>query len=300
MKSRFYGVYTALLTPFDERGEIDERKLRRLVNFLLSKKINGFYLCGGAGEGIFMDVEERKRVAEIVQDEVKEKAKIIVHVGTYNTKNAVELARHAERIDVDAISSLPPLYYYYSEEEVLNYYREVADSTTLPFFLYYIPATTRVVLTSEKIVQLGKIKNIMGLKYTHSDFYLLQEMLLRMEGRWIAFSGADELFLPALTMGVIGSIGSTQNVLPEIFVDIYEKFKQGRIQEAMELQKRITTAVSLLKCRHTGLVSWKTALKFRGIDAGHCRAPLRKKFSPDEEKELLKRWKYYFPEFVEV
>ncbi len=298
MKDKFYGVYAALLTPFDEIGEVEEKKLRGLVNFLISKGINGLYVCGGTGEGLSMDVEERKKVAEIAKDEIKGRVNLIVHVGSYSTKNSIELARHAEKIGADGFSSLSPLYYQYSEEEIFNYYREIVESTDLPFFIYYIPATTGSFLTSEKLIQLSKIKNIVGLKYTHLNLYLLQDLLLKMEGKWLAFSGADELFLPALTMGVVGCIGSTQNVLPEIFVEIYRNFKEGNLKQAMKLQEKITIAVSLFK-KYKGLASWKMGLKFRGIDVGYSRAPFKKKLSPEEEKEFLKEWKHYFPEFTE-
>lgn len=140
------------------------------------------------------------------------------------------------------------------------------------------------------------VKNIVGLKYTDTDFYILQDLLLKTN--WIAFSGSDQMFLPGLTMGTVGCIGSTQNVLPEIFVDIYECFKKGNIKRAMELQKRITIAVSLLY-KYGKIYSWKTAMKFRGIDVGVCRSPIKEKLNEAEEEKLKKEWKKIFPEFSE-
>lgn len=299
VKEKFYGVYAALMTPFDKEGKVDEKRLKNLVSFLMAKGLHGFYVCGGTGEGLSMDVEERKRVLETVKNTVKGKAKIITHVGTYCTKNAIELARHAEKIGADAVSSLPPLYYKYSDEEILSYYRTVASSTNLPLFLYYIPATTGISLANEKTAKLRKVKNIVGLKYTHPDFHLLQDLLIKTEGKWIAFSGPDELFLPALTMGAVGSIGSSQNVLPEIFLKIYENFMSGNIGVAMELQKRITIAVTLMKYKYGGIASWKAALKFRGVDVGYCRPPLKTSLSFQREEDFKKDWKRHFPEFVD-
>jgi len=298
-ENRFYGVYAALITPFDESGNVDEKKLKNLVRFLFSKGIDGLYVCGGTGEGLLMNIEERKKVAEIVKDEVRDKIKIIVHIGgALNTKNAIELAKHSEKIKVDAISSIPPIYYKIGFKEIYNYYKRVSESTSLPFFIYYIPATTGITLANSEIERFGEIDNIIGLKYTHSDFYTLQDLLIRMKGRWIAFSGPDELFLPALTMGVVGSIGSTQNVLPEIFIGVYKSFIAGDIKKAMELQRRITMAVSLLK-KYGGIASWKTALRFRGVDAGYGRSPLTERLSEAEEKAFYKEWKENFPEFSE-
>jgi dihydrodipicolinate synthase/N-acetylneuraminate lyase len=218
--------------------------------------------------------------------------------GALNTRNSVHLARHAEKLAADGVSSIPPTYYLYKFSEIFDYYRMIAESTGLPFFIYYIPGTTGVVLVNEQIAKLQIVKNIRGLKYTHPDLHGLQDLLLRTEGKWIAFSGPDELFLPALTMGVAGSIGSTQNVLPEIFVGIYRNFQAGNLTEAMRLQRRITAAVTLMK-KYGGVAAWKTALRFRGIDAGLGRRPLQPEFPAAERKGFAREWKNAFPDFSE-
>ncbi len=299
MKKNFCGVYAALLTPFDEDGRVDKERLFSLLDFLLQRGIDGLYICGGTGEGLLMDVSERKLVAELVKERVKNNKVIIAHVGgSLNTKNGIELARHAEKIGLDGVSSVPPFYYSFSFREIFTYYQSLAESSSLPFFIYYIPATTRVSLTNEEIARLSTIRNIAGLKYTSPDFYLLQELLLRCP-EWIAFSGPDQMFLPGLTMGVSGCIGSTQNVLPEIFVGIYRAFQSGNIQQAMKLQRRITQAVSLLH-RYGGMEAWKAALSFRGIDAGYCRPPHRLSLVKEELARFSAEWKRLFPEYAEA
>jgi len=298
MKEKLYGVFPALLTPFNEKGNVDKKRLKKLVKFLILKGIDGVYICGSTGEGLLMSVEERKMVAEIVKEIAENKVKIISHIGCLNTKDTVELAKHSEKIKIDGISSIPPIYFRYRFEEIYNYYKNIAEATSLPFLIYYIPSTTGIVLSNDKIAEFSKIKNIIGLKYTDTDFYLLQDLLFKVKGKWIAFSGSDQMFLPGLIMGTVGCIGSTQNVLPEIFVDIYRNFKEGNIKKAMELQKRITIAVSLLK-RYGGLYAWKTAMKFRGIDCGFCRSPIKEKLNNEEEKLLKKEWGKNFPEFSE-
>jgi N-acetylneuraminate lyase len=298
MKSDFYGVYAALLTPFDENNRVCKSRLKNLTEFLISKGINGLYVCGCTGEGPSMDVEERKIVLEEVKKIADNKIKIIAHVGgTLNTRDAVELARHASDIGADAVSSLTPMNNNYNFREIFGYYRQVSESTSLPFFIYYIPARTGLTITNQQMQEFGKLKNIIGLKYTNPDFFTLQDLMMQMKGKWISFSGPDELFLPALTMGVVGSIGSTQNVLPEIFIDIYENFKKGNMKEAMNLQQRITAAVSLLK-KYDKMAAWKTALKFRRIDAGYARAPLQESLDKNAEEKFLEEWEEKFPDFT--
>lgn len=299
MDNNFHGVYAALLTPFDEKEKVSERRLRGLVRFLISKGLHGLYICGSTGEGINMNVDERKLVAEIVKDEARDKIKIICHIGgSNNTKNAVELAKHAKKLKLDGLSSVPPFYYGYSFNDIFKYYNDVASCTDLPFIIYYIPGTTGVTISNDKMMELAKIKNIIGLKFTGYDFYSMQELLMMTKGRWIAFSGPDEMSLPALTMGVVGSIGSTQNNLPEIFLGIYNSFKSGNIQKAMQLQRRITPAITFTR-RFGSLVSRKVCLKFRGVDAGFCKRPLLQKMTKENERKLKEIWKRHFPEYCE-
>jgi len=300
MQKEFFGVYAALLTPFEEKGGVKEKGLRALSRFLVAKGLHGLYICGSTGEGIFMTTEERMRVAEIVKDEIGNKAKIICHIGgATNTNEAVKLARHAAKIKMDGLSSIPPIYYQQNAEGIRNYYRTLAESTGLPFIMYYIPQTTGVTMTGQNIADLAKIKNMTGIKYTGSDFYILQDLINKTGGKWNALSGPDEMFLPALTMGVDGSIGSTQNCIPEVFLGIYESFMRGDIQTAMRLQRRVTEAVNITGKRGW-VISRKTVLKFRGIDAGYSRAPLQVKLSAAEEKDLRSEWKKAFPEYSEA
>ncbi|MCX6991841.1 MAG: dihydrodipicolinate synthase family protein [Kiritimatiellaeota bacterium] len=294
----FCGVFAALLTPFNAKGAICETRLKQLVNFLLSKGINGFYVCGGTGEGPLMDVDERKHVVEIVKRTVGNKAAIIAHVGgTNNTRNAVSLARHAEQIGCDGVSSVFPGYYAYSFEEYFRYYKSLAECTQLPFFIYYNPHVGGG-SSANKMAQFAKIRNIVGIKYTDYDLFSLQRLQQQINDKWIVFSGPDEFFLPALTMGVVGSIGGTQNILPEVYIQIYKNFKAGNIQEAMRLQRKITNVVSLLLTN--GFIrSLKTVLRFRGLDGGCCRPPYLEKVSPEQERNMRKQWKELMPEYAE-
>jgi N-acetylneuraminate lyase len=244
-----------------------------------------------------MTTEERKLVTEIVKDEVKDRARIICHVGgAVNTAEAVKLAKHAAKVKVDAIAAIPPFYYPYSFAEIYRYYETVAAEGGLPMFFYYLPKFTGAGMTAAKIAEFAKIPNIVGIKYTEYDMYTLRELLAIVKEKWVAFSGWDDMFLSALTMGIDGSIGSTQNCLPEIFTGIYRNYVNGNIKEAERLQKRVVAAITITG-KFGGIISRKAVLKFRGIDAGFSKAPLKQKLSRDEEKWLHKEWKKYFPDY---
>ena len=118
---------------------MDEEKTRNLVEYLLDIGVDGFYLTGSTGEGFLMDETERKKVVEVVIDQVKDRVPVIVHVGAISTKISVELAKHAYEAGAAAVSSVPPFYYKFSFDEIYNYYKDISDATPLPLIIYSIP-----------------------------------------------------------------------------------------------------------------------------------------------------------------
>ena len=130
---KFKGIFTALLTPFDKNGDINEQELRRLVRFNLSMGARGFYVCGSTAEAFLLTTDERRRIAEIVKDEAPE-ATLIAHIGSIDERQALILGHHAASLGYDAISSVAPFYYKFSFDEIKNYYFRLAESVGLPMF----------------------------------------------------------------------------------------------------------------------------------------------------------------------
>lgn len=279
------GVFAALFTPFDERDEVSEERLRTHVEFLIEKGLHGLYVCGNSGQGLYMSVAERQRVLEIVKDQVKGRVTIIAHIAAMATRDARALVTHANELGVDAIASLPPVYWNHTPDEIVQYYRDINADNKLPCFIYHIPELSGQI-SRETMLKLGEIEQICGLKYTDTNFFILQDLLQQMKGKWIAFSGPDQLFLPALTMGVVGSIGSNQNVYPELFVSIYNDFMAGNIDRARKTQALVTRL--LVACNAYGsITATKAMLKLRGHDPGFARRPLQPSLPADTEQALM-------------
>ena len=135
----FKGVIPAVLTVFEQDENIDEIGMRQLISHLIHKGVYGLYLTGSTGEGFTMSVEERMRVVEIVMDEVAGRVPVVVHVGAIGTKLSIELAKHAERVGADGISSVPPFYWRFNEDQIVNYYEDIATATSLPMIVYNVP-----------------------------------------------------------------------------------------------------------------------------------------------------------------
>jgi len=247
----------------------------------VGKRIDGLYICGNTGQAMALSVEERTRIAEAVKDQVKGRVSVITHVGAIATRDAKRLVAHANELQLDGISSLPPVYPRFSDDEVVQYYRDINAGSRLPCLAYHWAAGNAPTLSMSTMLRLLEIEQIVGLKYTAPDFFWMQDLLRRTESTWIAFSGADELFLPGLTMGTVGSIGSTQNIFPELFLEIHSLFKAGNWAGAMQKQRLVTRIVALLLEHRTAFLH--TVKHRRGMEQSYCRAPVKAALSKDAE-----------------
>ena len=289
----FSGVFAALFTPLDENDCISEKMLREHVSWLAERGVAGVYLCGSTGQGPLLSVAERKQLAEWVKDEAGGRLKIIAHVAAVSTRDAQELVRHANELGLDGLSSLMPLFGAVSTDEIIEFYRDLNRDSSLPFLMYMKFGESMLEHSDLVRIREAGIPNLSGFKFTHPNFFAMQRALLAAGGEWIALSGPDELSLPALTMGASGSIGMTQNALPEVFVAIYEAFRKGEIRRAMALQEGVTRIVSIYR-RTSGLHAAKTILSLRGLPLSCCRRPARPRLDPaleecvrDEAKAVL-------------
>jgi len=266
----FSGVYPAMVTPFDENEQIDEKRLRALVNFLIGRKVEGLYITGSTGESFLMSPEERKRVVEITVDETKGRLPIIAHIGAIGTHVSIDLARHAERTGVDAISSVPPFYWGFSADQVFGYYADITASTALPMIAYNVPMAA---IGFDLIKRISTIDGLIGVKYTASTHHEILRIKEEIGKDFVVFSGADEMAMSGLSFGADGIIGSFYNSMPEIWLALRDAVAKGDMAEAKRLQE-IGNAVIFFSLPRGGVACIKRAMAWQGCDAGYVRRPL--------------------------
>lgn len=271
---KFDGIYTALVTPFDQKGSINSGAVQRLVERNIKQGVSGFYVCGSTGESYLLTKEERKYLLEAVCEAAGNDADILVNVGMFSTDYAIELAKHAEKQGVKAVSSVPPFYFPFTMEEYVEYYSDLADSADVPVLLYNIPAMSSVTFADDDLKRLLANEKIMGIKHTSYDLFQLQQLIHQYPEKNF-FIGHDEIFLSALAVGALAGIGSTYNIMAGKFIKIRELFMQGKTKEAAEVQNEVNNVVSAL-CRVGIFKGIKEILKMQGIDCGYCRKPFKK------------------------
>ncbi len=278
------GIFPALLTPFTKDNRINEKSLQKLITMNLDKGVDGFYVGGSTSEAFLLSLEERKYILDIVTQEVKGKCTIIAHIGCISTDQAIELGQYAEKIGVDAISSIPPFYYNFSFAEIKSYYFDIVNQVNLPMIIYNFPAFSGVTLNSDNVKEFLEDHRIIGIKHTSNDLYSL-ERFKQIDKRVVVYNGYDEMFLAGLAMGADGGIGSTYNFMAEKFIKIKERFEAGDLETARQTQTEANEIIQLL-IKVGVFPGEKEILTMMGIDFGDCRRPFRKLST--EDRELLK------------
>lgn len=280
---KFKGIFAALVTPYTESDEVNYTEVKHLVRHLINKGIDGFYVCGSSAEAFMLSLEERRKILEAVAEENNGEKTVIAHVGSIGTKLSVELARHAESCGADAISSVAPFYYKFDQEEILSYYRELADSTELPLFLYNFPKQAGFSLTGDLLKKLAGLPHVAGIKHTSSDFYQL-ERIKSFAPELIVWNGYDEMLLSGLVAGADGGIGSTYNCFPEVYLEIRKRFRAGDIHGAAQCQHLANDVISeMIRC---GVYqSAKALLEMEGLSFNGCRRPF-KSIRPEQIERL--------------
>ena len=198
------GVAPALVTPVNADRAFQPRPYELLLERVYAAGVDGVYVCGQTGEGLQLPPSEGKRAVECAVGCTPTGKKVIAHIGAMSTAEAVELARHAARAGAHALSSLPPAGAYVFEE-VRAYYECVATATDLPFLVYYFPSIAPVIRTLDQIFELCRIPNVVGLKFTDSDFFRLWAL---RRGGAVVFTSSGLPVLPPSSVYELWFIGS--------------------------------------------------------------------------------------------
>jgi len=293
------GVMPAMITSFNKDETINKDGLKKVINHLISENVNGLYITGSTGETFLMSPEEKKEVINIVVEEVNGRIPVIAHIGSIGTKLTTDLAKFATSAGVDALSALPPFYYNFSNEEIFSFYSDIATSSDLPIIIYNISHAN--LMDIEMLKRLAAIENIMGVKYTaatHFNFENIMgvkytapthfnfEKIKKEIGTYFKiYSGMDEMAISGLISGADGMIGSFYNLMPEMFVGIFENIKKGNIAEAKKIQNKVNTII-LYALKKSGYPFIKMGLKWMGIDSGYVRKPFASLVDKEIESEI--------------
>lgn len=282
---KYQGVIPAFYACYDEEGEISPERTRALVEYFINKGVQGLYVNGSSGECIYQSVADRKLVLEEVMKVAKGKLTIIAHVACNNTKDSVELAKHAESLGVDAIAAIPPIYFRLPEYSVAQYWNDIsAAAPQTDFVIYNIPQLAGIALTPSLYKEMLKNPRVIGVKNSSMPVQDIQTFVALGGKDHLVFNGPDEQFLGGRLMGAAAGIGGTYGAMPELFLKLNQLIADKDLARAQELQFAINDIIGHLTSARGNMYSViKEVLKINeGLNIGSVRSPL----TPVREADL--------------
>jgi 4-hydroxy-tetrahydrodipicolinate synthase len=267
------GCGTALVTPFQQDGSVDEEALRRLVQFQLREGVDFLVPCGTTGEAPTLEHGEYLGVLRIVLQEVGRKIPVVAGVGGNNTRKVCALAREVESLGVQAILSVAPYYNKPTQEGLYQHFKAVADSTDLPVILYNVPGRTSSNIEPATVARLAKIGNIIGIKEASGSIIQQMEVLAAVSSAFRVLSGDDAFTFPLMTLGGVGVISVVSNEIPGPMTRLTHLALEGKFEEARKLHFQLL-ALMQANFIETNPIPVKAALAMMGMIEEVYRLPL--------------------------
>jgi 4-hydroxy-tetrahydrodipicolinate synthase len=268
----FEGVLTALVTPL--RGDaIDETALRDLVDRQIEAGIDGLVPCGSTGESATLSHAEHRRAVEIVVQATRGRVPVVAGTGSNNTREAIELTRHAKEAGADGALLISPYYNKPTQEGLVAHFAEIGRETAFPLIVYNIPSRTGSNILAPTMARIAETEQVVGVKEASGDLGQMSEVIALCPDDFDVLSGDDVLTLPLLAIGGRGVISVTSNVAPSEMVSLVRAFRGGDIEHARRTHYRLLPLFDLLFCE-TNPIPVKAALECMGVIGPEIRLPL--------------------------
>lgn len=269
------GVFPPVVTPFNRRGDIDEKRFVENLGRYSRIGLGGVVVAGSTGEMPYLSVQERLRLVELARSIVRPPELLIAGTALETSRGTLELSREAAARGADALLILTP-HYYKSRMDgptLIAYYRFLADRLRRPVIIYNIPQFTGIRMDPEAIAKLARHPNIIGLKESSGDIVYLRSVLRLAPRTFRVLTGAGSIFLAALQAGSAGGVLGQADFAPELCIALYEAFRQKRLKTARELQQSLLPLVQKIGLTF-GVPGIKAALDLSGLWGGSPRPPL--------------------------
>ncbi|UPM41807.1 dihydrodipicolinate synthase family protein [Halocatena salina] len=277
------GVIPPTITAFSADESVDLETTAAHARFVVDRGVHGVFPLGTNGEFTLLTPEERTRVIEAVATEIDGEVPVIAGVGAPSTYETIDHVKRAANAGADGLVVVTPYYYPIDDDGAVEHYRRVAQSTSLPVYVYHIPSKTGNALSRETLVEIAKLDGIAGLKDSSKDVPLLGQVVADAPNASF-FAGSDSLLVPGLDLGCCGLVSAVANAFPELVVELYDAYDDGDEERAQAIQKTVYEVRRAFK-RGPYLAGVKSALSLRGFDSGPLRSPLHR-MSDDEETAL--------------
>ena len=269
----FTGSCPALVTPFDQNGNINYDAFGRLIDDQIAAGVDAVCVCGTTGESATMSIREHIAAVEFCVKRVNHRVKVIAGAGSNDTSAAVYLSQHAQDSGADALLHVTPYYNKASQTGLIRHYEYIADRVDLPIILYNVPSRTGVSFTAETYRHLSQNPQINGVKEASGNFSLLAHTRFLCGDDFYIWSGNDDQVVPMMALGAKGVISVASNIIPEVMVEMSHLCLSNDFEAASRLQIQYMDLIDALFLE-VNPIPIKTAMNLLGMDAGMLRLPL--------------------------
>ena len=269
----FTGSATALVTPFDNSGELDLNALGSLIDWQVEEATDALVVCATTGECSTLSDREWEQVVDYTLTRVNGRVPVIAGVGRNDTRHTAFLCKAARKLGAQGVLAVTPYYNKTTQAGLLRHYTVAADSADIPMLLYNVPSRTGMSVTAETYSLLAEHPNIYGVKEASGDFSLILKTRALCPEDFAIYSGNDDQIVPILALGGIGVISTMANVIPKESHEICALWRDGKREEAAALQISCQPLIEAL-FREVNPIPVKAALAMMGKCGGYLRQPL--------------------------
>ncbi len=269
----FSGSMVAIVTPFNEKGELDCQAFADLIEFQIANGTDGIVPCGTTGESATLSHQEHERVVKLTIELVKGRVPVIAGSGSNSTSEALRLTRSAQDAGADGALLITPYYNKPTQEGLYRHYKTIAQGVDLPLVLYNVPGRTSVNMLPQTVARLAEIENIAAIKEASGKLDQITEIIALCGDKINILSGDDFTVLPTLAVGGKGVISVVANVAPADMAGMIDEFNAGNLEAAAALQRKLLPLCDAMFLE-TNPIPVKTALGLMGRIQPGLRLPL--------------------------
>jgi len=280
---KFGRLLTAMVTPFNAKGQVDYAQAQKLAKALLASGSDGLVVSGTTGESPTLTTAEKLRLFDEVRAATGKRATIVAGTGNYNTQESIELTKKAEKTGVDACLLTVPYYNKPNQEGLYQHFKAIAGSTRLPCIIYNVPSRTITNLAAETAIKLSKIDNIAGIKEASADFGQIARIIDGVDSDFMVYSGNDADTFPILGLGGYGVIGVITHLVGSQYKKMMDLFFAGKIEQSARLHRSFIPLINAMFMIGSPMPI-KYALNYLGFRVGKPRLPL---VVPDEKTRAV-------------
>lgn len=279
------GSIVALITPFNEDGSVNYKRLRELIDWHVENETDAILVLGTTAETPTLTLSEEDEIARISIEHAAGRVPIIVGSGSNNTMVAIEQSLKYEKMGADALLVITPYYNKTSKAGMVNHFMQVADAVHTPVYVYNVPGRTGVSITYEALAEISQHKNIVGIKEASGNMSLVCQFSKLINENFNVYSGNDDINIPLMSMGGAGVISVLANILPKETHDMAMAYLNGDVKKARDMQIKYLDFINALFIE-TNPIPIKEAMNLVGLDVGGYRLPLCP--MADDTKAVLK------------